>query len=143
MSAETRAHSLIPPQEQHGPRPFGPLNKSIPSSLFSVARVCRPWLLAPAHGPLEEGISSPCSGQEAGFLPDSWRYRYTRKFTSSLVMLFLASPGGDEVFTKQQPPPSVGKGERRKRRDVSDAAYMFLLDRVSLGKQLTYVILRR
>lgn len=41
--------------------------------------------------------------------PDSWRYRYTRKFTSSLVMLILASPRGDEVFTKQQPPPSLGR----------------------------------
>lgn len=35
--------------------------------------------------------------------PDSCRYRYTRKFTSSLVMLILASPGGDEVFTKREP----------------------------------------
>lgn len=139
MSAEARARSLIPPQEQHGPRPFGPLNKSIPSSLFSIACVC--WPLHMARW--KKAFFFPRSGQEAGFLPDSWRYRYTRKFTSSLVMLILASPGGDEVFTKQQPPPSVGKGERRKRRDVSDTAYMFLLVRVSLGKQLTYVILRR
>ena len=59
MSAETRARSLILPQEQHGPRPSGPLNKSIPSSVFSIARVCRPWLLAPAHGALQEGVFFP------------------------------------------------------------------------------------
>ena len=136
MSAQTRTHSLIPPQEQDGPAPspppFSPLNEGVRSSLFPIDRVFHPWLLA---------LQVACwkvffcrSGQEAGFLPDSWRYRYTRKFTSSLVMLILASPRGDEVFTKQQPPPSVGKGKRRKRRDVSDTACVFLLNRISFGK---------
>ena len=50
MSAETRTRSLIPPQEQDGPAPspppFSPLNESIQSSVFSIAQVFHPWLLA-------------------------------------------------------------------------------------------------
>lgn len=73
--------------------------------------------------------------------PDSWRYRYTRKFTSSLVMLILASPRGDEVLTKWEPPSLLvnvesgarltawplflqGGGSTMKRRQRARSCYM-------------------
>lgn len=48
-------------------------------------------------------------------LPDSWRYRYTRKFTSSLVMLILASPHSDGVRTTREPPPAGKRQEKAER----------------------------
>lgn len=77
-----------------------PSSAPLPSQPGGCARGRR---LSPEREP---GVSAP--------LPDSCRYRYTRKFTSSLVTLILASPRSDGVLTTRRPPPAgEGTGESK------------------------------
>lgn len=86
------------------PPPYPPSSAPLLSQPGGCARGRR---LSPEREP---GVSAP--------LPDSWRYRYTRKFTSSLVTLILASPRSDGVLTTRRPPPA-GEGTGESKRAVT------------------------
>lgn len=93
-----------PPRRGRPQPPPPPSSAPLPSQPGGCARGRR---LSPD---CEPGVSAP--------LPDSWRYRYTRKFTSSLVTLILASPRSDGVLTTRRPPPA-GEGTGESKRAVT------------------------
>lgn len=93
-----------PTQAETAPAPAPPPYPPSSAPLLSQPGGCaRGRRLSPEREP---GVSAP--------LPDSCRYRYTRKFTSSLVTLILASPRSDGVLTTRRPPPAgEGTGESK------------------------------